>query len=43
MIENSDNKAEYQLFLQAGGRDALSDAFPRLGLSHSVPGIRIRR
>jgi len=38
MIENSDNKAEYQLFLQAGGRDALSDAFPRLGLSHSIPG-----
>ena len=38
MIENSDNKAEYSLFLDAGGRDALVDAFPRLGLNHSIPG-----
>jgi hypothetical protein len=38
MIENSDNKAEYSLYLDAGGRDALVDAFPRLGLKHSIPG-----
>ncbi|HEY7049749.1 MAG TPA: serine hydrolase [Jatrophihabitantaceae bacterium] len=39
MIENSDNKAEYSLFLDAGGNEALEDAFPRLGLDHTVPGI----
>lgn len=38
MIENSDNKAEYSLYLQAGGRDALVDAFRRLGLKHSIAG-----
>jgi len=38
MIENSDNKAEYSLYLDAGGRDALVAAFPRLGLKHSIPG-----
>jgi hypothetical protein len=38
MIENSDNKAEYSLYLDAGGRDALVSAFPRLGLKHSIPG-----
>lgn len=38
MIENSDNAAEYSLYLEAGGRDALLDAFPRLGLKHSIPG-----
>ena len=38
MIENSDNKAEYSLYLDAGGRDALVAAFPRLGLKHSTPG-----
>lgn len=39
MIENSDNKAEYSLFLNAGGNEALEDGFPRLGLHHTVPGI----
>lgn len=38
MIENSDNTAEYSLFLEAGGRDAMVDAFRRLGLKHTVPG-----
>ncbi|HEY3629978.1 MAG TPA: serine hydrolase [Jatrophihabitantaceae bacterium] len=38
MIENSDNKAEYSLFLNAGGNQALTSAFPRLGLKHTVPG-----
>lgn len=39
MIENSDNKAEYSLFLSAGGNEALEDGFPRLGLHHTVPGL----
>ena len=39
MIENSDNKAEYSLFLNAGGNEALEDAFPRLGLRDTVPGV----
>jgi hypothetical protein len=38
MIENSDNQAEYSLYLDAGGRDALVGAFPRLGLKHSTAG-----
>jgi hypothetical protein len=38
MIENSDNKAEYQLYLQAGGRESLVDATARLGMRHTVPG-----
>jgi beta-lactamase class A len=38
MIENSDNKAEYQLYLDAGGREALVDAAARLGMRHTVPG-----
>lgn len=39
MIENSDNKAEYSLFLNSGGNETLEDAFPRLGLKHTVPGV----
>ena len=39
MIENSDNKIEYQLYLQAGGRDALQNTLNRLGLRHTITGI----
>lgn len=39
MIENSDNQAEYSLYLDAGGRDALAAAVPRLGLKHSTAGF----
>ena len=38
MIENSDNKAAYQLFLDVGGNDGLITAARRLGLTHTVPG-----
>jgi hypothetical protein len=38
MIENSDNKAEYSLYLDIGGRDTLEDAAGRLGMRHTVPG-----
>ncbi len=38
MIENSDNKAAYQLFLDVGGNGGLVTAANRLGLAHTVPG-----
>jgi hypothetical protein len=38
MIENSDNPAEYQLYLDVGGREALVDLAARLGMRHTVPG-----
>jgi hypothetical protein len=38
MIENSDNKAEYQLYLDAGASDTLVDTAARLGMRHTVPG-----
>lgn len=39
MIENSDNKIEYQLYLQAGGLDALQDTLSWLGMRHTVAGL----
>jgi beta-lactamase class A len=38
MIENSDNPAEYQLYLDAGGRQTLVDTAAQLGMRHTVPG-----
>jgi len=38
MIENSDNKAEYSLYLQVGGREALESTAAQLGMRHTVPG-----
>ena len=38
MIENSDNKAAYQLFLEIGGNPGMETAAKRLGLQHTVPG-----
>ena len=37
-IENSDNVAGYQLFLDAGGRPGLEDAARTFGMRHTVPG-----
>lgn len=37
-IENSDNVAGYQLFLDAGGRSGLESAADAFGMSHTVPG-----
>lgn len=37
-IENSDNVAGYQLFLDAGGRPGLESAADRFGMHHTVPG-----
>lgn len=39
MIENSDNKAAYSLFLAAGGNDGLEGALRRFGMTHTVPGV----
>lgn len=38
MIENSDNVAGYQLFLDAGGNSGLANTAERLGMRHTVPG-----
>lgn len=38
MIENSDNTAEYSLYLDAGGRQPLVDAAAQLGMKNTVPG-----
>lgn len=38
MIENSDNKAGYDLFLEIGGNAALSSAASTFGMTHTVPG-----
>jgi beta-lactamase class A len=38
MIEQSDNVAGYDLFLDAGGNSALADAAHRLGMTHTVIG-----
>ena len=37
-IENSNNVAGYQLFLDAGGRPGLIDAARTFGMHHTVPG-----
>lgn len=37
-IENSDNVAGYQLFLDAGGRPGLIDAAHTFGMHHTIPG-----
>jgi beta-lactamase class A len=37
-IENSDNVAGYNLFLDAGGNAGLASGFAALGLKHTVPG-----
>lgn len=36
-IENSDNAAGYDLFLDIGGADAMNDVAQRLGMTHTVP------
>jgi hypothetical protein len=38
MIENSDNRAGYSLFLAAGGNGGLEGALQRFGMTHTVPG-----
>jgi beta-lactamase class A len=38
MIESSDNKAAYQLFLDIGGNDGLRTGAHRLGMTHTIPG-----
>lgn len=38
MIENSDNKAGYSLFLAAGGNAGLDAAAYRFGMTHTTPG-----
>jgi beta-lactamase class A len=38
MIEQSDNEAGYELFLQAGGRSALVATAASFGMAHTVPG-----
>lgn len=38
MIENSDNAAGYQLFLDAGGNSGLADGARRLGMTHTQIG-----
>jgi hypothetical protein len=38
MIENSDNTSGYQLFLDIGGNDGLSNGAKRLGMTHTIPG-----
>lgn len=37
-IEHSDNKAGYQLFLDAGGQSGLTSALRTFGMTHTVPG-----
>jgi beta-lactamase class A len=39
MIQQSDNKAGYALFLDAGGRAGLAAAASKLGMTHTVPGV----
>ena len=38
MIENSDNKAAYRLFLEIGANPGLAGGAKRLGLGHTLPG-----
>jgi hypothetical protein len=39
MIENSDNKIEYQLYLQAGGLQSLQNTLNWLGMHRTVAGL----